>query len=79
MVGAEYLRKQAQTCLEWSRTCIDLATATRLRLMADEFMAKAAELEVVSPQGSTSESIDHEQHSSPTPAPGPFKTRSDAS
>ena len=47
MAGADYLRKQAQTCSEWSRTWIDLATATRLRLMADEFMAKAVELEAL--------------------------------
>ena len=42
---AEYLRKQARTCLEWARECFDLGTAARLRLMAQEFSAKAAEIE----------------------------------
>jgi hypothetical protein len=44
-VIAAYLRKQARTCLGWSRDCFDLQAAARLRLMADEFNAKAAEIE----------------------------------
>jgi hypothetical protein len=44
-VTADYLRKQARKCLDWARDCFDLSTATRLRLMADEFNAKAAEIE----------------------------------
>ena len=78
MVGAEYLRKQADTCLEWSRACIDLATATRLRLMAEEFMAKAAEIEANSPVGFSSRATGHE-HSARAPATGPFKAGGDAS
>jgi hypothetical protein len=44
-VTADYLRKHARTCLDWARDCFDLSTATRLRLMADELNAKAAEIE----------------------------------
>jgi hypothetical protein len=44
-VTADYLRQQAATCMLWSRDCFDLASARRLRLMAEEFLAKAAELE----------------------------------
>jgi hypothetical protein len=39
------LREQARTCLVWAHECFDLQTATRLRLMADEFRAKADEFE----------------------------------
>ena len=45
MLNADYLRKQAETCLDWSRNCFDLATSRNLRLMAEEFQAKAAEIE----------------------------------
>lgn len=45
MVGPDYLRQQAATCLRWASDCFDLGTATRLRLMAEEFMAKADEIE----------------------------------
>jgi hypothetical protein len=41
----DYLRTQARTCLAWARDCFDLTTATRLRLMAEEFAAKADEIE----------------------------------
>ena len=44
-VSGDYLRKQAATCLAWARECFDLETATRLRLMAEEFKAKANEIE----------------------------------
>lgn len=44
-VSSDYLRKQAATCLAWARECFDLETATRLRLMAEEFKAKANEIE----------------------------------
>jgi len=42
---SDYLRNQAKTCLTWARKCFDLATATRLRLMAEEFFAKAEEID----------------------------------
>jgi hypothetical protein len=45
MVDADYLRQQAERCLRWGRQCYDLATAERLRLMAEEFIAKAAAIE----------------------------------
>jgi hypothetical protein len=44
-VSGDYLRKQAATCVAWARECFDLETATRLRLMAEEFKAKANEIE----------------------------------
>jgi hypothetical protein len=42
---SDYLRNQAKTCLTWARECFDLGTATRLRLMAEEFLAKADEID----------------------------------
>jgi len=42
---SDYLRNQAKTCLTFARECFDLATATRLRLMAEEFIAKAEEID----------------------------------
>jgi hypothetical protein len=44
---SDYLRNQAKTCLSWARDCFDLATATRLRLMAEEFVAKAEEIDTL--------------------------------
>jgi hypothetical protein len=41
----EFLRNQAENCLRIARTCFDLASAERLRLMAAELNAKAAEIE----------------------------------
>jgi len=40
-----FLRKQAETIRHLSRTCFDLTIAGRLRELADEFVAKADELE----------------------------------
>ena len=42
---SDYLRNHARTCLTWARECFDLGTATRLRLMAEEFLAKAEEID----------------------------------
>jgi hypothetical protein len=44
MLTPEFLRRQAENCLRIARTCFDLASAERLRLMAAELNAKAAEL-----------------------------------
>ena len=44
-MSADYLRKQATTCLSWARECFDLEAARRLRLLAEEFRAKADEIE----------------------------------
>ena len=41
----EFLRRQAENCLRIARSCFDLASAERLRLMAAELNAKAAEME----------------------------------
>ena len=40
MLSPEYLRRQAENCLRIARTCFDLASAERLRLMAAELNAK---------------------------------------
>jgi hypothetical protein len=45
MLTPEFLRHQADNCLRIARTCFDLASAERLRLMAMEFQSKAAEME----------------------------------
>jgi hypothetical protein len=45
MLTPEFLRRQAENCLRIARSCFDLASAERLRLMAAELNAKAAEIE----------------------------------
>jgi hypothetical protein len=44
MLTPEFLRRQAENCLRIARTCFDLASAERLRLMAAELNEKAAEV-----------------------------------
>jgi len=44
-MSPEYLRRQAENCLRIARSCFDLASAERLRLMAAELNAKAAEMD----------------------------------
>jgi hypothetical protein len=44
-VTPEFLRRQAENCLRIARSCFDLTSAERLRLMAAEFHAKAAEMD----------------------------------
>jgi hypothetical protein len=41
----EYLKNQAARCMSLARVCFDLETARQLRLMAEDFKAKAGELE----------------------------------
>ena len=45
MLTPEFLRRQAENCLRIARSCFDLASAERLRLMAAELNAKAAEMD----------------------------------
>jgi len=45
MLTPEFLRRQAENCLRIARSCFDLASAGRLRLMAAELTAKAEEIE----------------------------------
>ncbi|MSP44712.1 MAG: hypothetical protein EXQ83_02335 [Xanthobacteraceae bacterium] len=45
MLSPEYLHRQAENYLRIARTCFDLASAERLRLMAADLSAKAAEME----------------------------------
>ena len=45
MLTPEFLRRQAENCLRIARTCFDLASAERMRLMAAELNAKADEIE----------------------------------
>jgi len=44
-LGACYLRLQADRCQRLSRTCMDLATARDLRLMAEEYLGDASKIE----------------------------------
>ena len=68
-VSGDYLRKQAASCLAWARECFDLETATRLRLMAEEFKAKANEIEA-------SWNISNDSVRTP-PGPATFQTGND--
>jgi hypothetical protein len=45
MLTSEYIRRQAENCLRIARHCFDLETAERLRLMAAELKAKAADMD----------------------------------
>ena len=45
MLTSEFLRRQAENCLRIARSCFDLASAERLRLMAAELNAKAAKMD----------------------------------
>jgi hypothetical protein len=45
MLSPDFLRRQAENCLRIARSCFDLASAERLRLMAAELNAKAAEMD----------------------------------
>ena len=53
MLSPAYLRHQADNCLRIARSCFDLGSAERLRLMATELRAKAAEMEGNSPLRTT--------------------------
>ena len=67
MLTPEFLRRQAENCLRIARSCFDLASAERLRLMAAELSAKALEIEEnrrysrsgMRPDPATSASNDH--------------------
>jgi hypothetical protein len=76
MVGPDYLRRQASTCLKWASECFDLEAAMRLRLMAEEFVAKADEIEAKADLTSRMQA-----HADRDPPPGPRaqQTGSDAS
>ena len=45
MLNTEFLRRQAENCLRIARSCFDLSSAERLRLMANDLNAKAEEIE----------------------------------
>jgi hypothetical protein len=45
MNEAAYLRRQSEICRRLAYQCIDLGVARRLRVMAAEFQARAAEVE----------------------------------
>ena len=45
MITAEFLRRQAENCLRIARSCFDLGSAERLRLMALELHSKADEID----------------------------------
>jgi hypothetical protein len=52
MSTSEYLRLQAEHCLRIARSCFDLASAERMRLLATELRAKAAEIDDETPSRS---------------------------
>jgi hypothetical protein len=58
MLTPEFLRRQAENCLRIARSCFDLTSAERLRLMAAEFNAKAAELDEQTRQGRWSRAVE---------------------
>src|SRR4249919_941484 len=58
MLTPEFLRRQAENCLRIARSCFDLASAERLRLMAAELNAKAAEMDEQTRQDRWSHSIE---------------------
>ena len=58
MLTPEFLRRQAENCLRIARSCFDLGSAERLRLMAAELDAKAAELDEQTRQSRWSRSIE---------------------
>lgn len=45
MITSDFLRRQAENCLRIARSCFDLGSAERLRLMAVELHAKADEID----------------------------------
>jgi hypothetical protein len=45
MITPDFLRRQAENCLRIARSCFDLGSAERLRLMAGELHAKADEID----------------------------------
>ena len=45
MLTPKFLRRQAENCLRIARSCFDLTSAERLRLMAAELNAKATEMD----------------------------------
>ena len=45
MLTTEFLRRQAENCLRIARSCFDLTSAERLRLMANDLNAKADEID----------------------------------
>jgi hypothetical protein len=45
MLTPEFLRRQAENCLRIARSCFDLTSSERLRLMAAELNAKATEMD----------------------------------
>ncbi len=47
MTNAEYFRRQAATCLRLAQVCRDLKVARGLFALAQEFKAKAAELDEI--------------------------------
>jgi len=45
MIDADYLRRQAESCLNLSRATFDLVIAARLRAVAEDLRRKAHELD----------------------------------
>jgi hypothetical protein len=45
LLSPPYLRRQASRCQRLSRNCMDLTTARDLRVMAEEYLAEAREMD----------------------------------
>jgi hypothetical protein len=56
-LGSVYLRLQANRCQRLSRSCMDLDVARDLRLMSEEYFAKAAKRDTSPPSAGPAASI----------------------
>ncbi len=65
MSMSEYLRRQADACLRIARNCFDLTSAERMRLLAADLRAKAAEIEQDDAIASHMFGRDHSSDSNP--------------
>ena len=60
MINASYFRSQAETCIRLSRTVTDERIAAELVEMAEDFTAKAAELDTKEQYFPLKKQNDHE-------------------
>jgi hypothetical protein len=61
-LSASFLRTQAERCLRLSRMCMDMGTARDLRLMAEEYLADAKQLEEAERSERRSDIADNSNH-----------------
>jgi hypothetical protein len=63
MLTAEFLRRQSENCRRIARSCFDLTSAERLRLMAAELEATAAEMDAQTRQSRWSGPVERDTSS----------------